>query len=313
MSALSIPPSGVQPILVVLVWRGGERFQRALTSLAQTEKYFKRIIISITSEVESDDVRIANTYLADSAQRGVDSKIEIICTGRELPTMQHQRFWIDHLRGSGSKPNDWILWLAYDDELRRSGIEAVTNPDHSWPLEPDVAYLGPWAIRHETAELMWDGDLNQALESWTSFPAQGPTRLKTSDWLFQQLAQPTYIQMSGSVMTLGSHERLVSGIKPKAGPMRIEMATALSSTHIAEFSEPITTIYGRSNSDRSNYSKTAREEDWDLLLRILAHAIRHPISVIKNGSIFAGKRFRSIVRGVSPREEWRIRSMVSGQ
>jgi hypothetical protein len=313
MSALGIPPSGEQPILVVLVWRGGERFQRALTSLEQTEKYFKRIIISITSEVESDDVRIANTYLADCAQRGLNSKIEIICTGRELPTMQHQRFWIDHLRASGSQPNDWILWLAYDDELRRSGIEAVTNPDHSWPLESDVAYLGPWAIRHETAERIWDGDPNQALESWTSFPKQGPTKLKTSEWLFQQLAQPTYIQMSGSVMTLRSHERLVSGVKPKAGPMRIEMATALSSTHIAEFSEPITIIYGRSNSDRSNYGSSARKEDWDLLLRILAHAIRHPSSVIKNGSRFLGRRIRSIVRGVSPREEWRIRSMVSGK
>ena len=58
--------------------------------------------------------------------------MEVICTGEEWPTMQHQTFWVEYLIRSGLV-QDWIYWLAYDDEVRASGIEAIVDEAGSWP------------------------------------------------------------------------------------------------------------------------------------------------------------------------------------
>jgi hypothetical protein len=134
-----------QPILVVMDYRGGDRFRRCLDSIAPSEQYFSRIIISVTAAIDSEDMAITQQYRLDHPQ----SKIEVICTEVELPTMQHQAFWVDYLEKTGALGSDWIYWLAYDDQIRASGIELLINADGSWRLEPGTAYFGPCAMRHE--------------------------------------------------------------------------------------------------------------------------------------------------------------------
>lgn len=268
-----------QPILVVLVWRGGERFRRALESIGPSEKYFSRVVLSITSEPDSADVRVAHEYIAQRALTGESSKAEIICTRSEFPTMKHQAFWIDYLERTGARDDDWICWLAYDDQLRLAGLSAVTDEDLNWQLERGVTYFGPWAMRHEGPDELWQGVDSDTMESWTSLPLDGPARVSTWDWIQYQLCHPTYIQMSGSVVSLESHKRLVSRFPRKLGPMRIELATAASTNRnlvVEEFPTPISIIYGRSNSDRSNYAKVTRREDTHLILLLVKRLLLNP-------------------------------------
>jgi hypothetical protein len=273
----------LQPILVVLVWRGGERFQRALESIQDVEDCFKRIIFSITSAHDSCDVRIAQEYISNCTANGKPSKAEIICSGIELPTMQHQAFWIDYLKQSHASGDDWILWLAYDDQLRHSGIRSLIDTSGNWQLDEHSTYFGPWAMRHETADQLWNGPKDEVLESWTSFPLTGPKSLPVCDWVGRQLMRPTYMQMSGSLAHLRAHESLIAQFPKKKGPMRIELATALSAgvPRVSELEQPIAVIYGRSNSDRANYAKTARREDLDLALRFMPWIQRDPRGILK--------------------------------
>lgn len=304
-----------QPILVVLVWRGGERFARALESLRGNEKYFSRIIFSVTAPLDSPDLGIAQAYMNATTIEGAHSKAELICTGRELPTMEHQRFWIDYLLSTGASPTDWIYWLAYDDQVRGAGIERIVDEFCNWTLTPKTAYFGPWALRHESADELYSGPWDAPLESWTSFPSGGPLALPVADWIGNQIVQPTYMQMSGSVVPLAAHYALVHEWPKKRGPMRIEMATAQFCASVAEFPEPVSIIYGRSNSDRTNYAKTARKEDVHLTMRLVKSAIQHPSripSLARNG-------FRVLKVGVQltlgktehPSEEWRVRGIVN--
>ena len=48
-----------RPILVMMSWRGGERLQRCLTSIAANKNSFSRIVISITATPDSQDVKLA--------------------------------------------------------------------------------------------------------------------------------------------------------------------------------------------------------------------------------------------------------------
>ncbi len=89
--------------------------------------------------------------------------------------MDHQRFWISYLERTGARPHDWIYWLAYDDQVRLRGIERLVDEHGNWPLEKGTAYFGPWAMRHEQADQLFDGPWDEPLESWTSFPVPGPT------------------------------------------------------------------------------------------------------------------------------------------
>lgn len=278
-----------QPILVVMDYRGGDRLRRCLASVGPAEHHFSRIILSVTASPDSEDMAIARDYLHAAAAAGRPSKVELLCTGDELPTMRHQAFWVDHLERTGCRPSEWILWLAYDDEIRLRGIDAIVGPDGSWPLQRGTAYFGPWAMRHEAADRLWDGDPAADLESWTSFPVPGPTRCTVAMWIARQLEQPTYLQMSGSLCTFRTYLELRDGIPRKTGPMRIEMAAAATSPNrdVAELPEPIVIIYGRPNSDRAAYGDAARREDVHLLGwlgRYVAHRPSAAPSVIAAGA-----------------------------
>ena len=299
--------SNAAPILVCMVWRGGERFARCLTSIHAAHDHFSRIIISVTGPVDGLDM-----HLAQAAQ-SEDPRIEVICTQRELPTMQHQAFWIDHLLSTGAKESDWIYWLAYDDEVRRRGIEAITDSTGAWPLEPGTAYFGPWAMRHEQPDTLWSGDASEPLESWTSFPAQGPTRLPVAQWIADQLRQPTYMQMSGSVNPLRSFIDLKDSKPRKQGPMRIEMAIASAPgiTAVEEFAEPVSIIYGRSDSDRASYGRAARREDAHLAAWLLRHSASHPSAALPLTQAVARSAALTALSTIGlaklPAEEWRVR------
>ena len=300
----------VKPVLVTMVWRGGDRFTRCLASIAESRRHFSRIVISITSDPTSSDMAAATAFAEQHPG------VEVICTGRELPTMQHQTFWVDYLEKTGTNQRDWIYWLAYDDQVRGRGIDALVDIQGSWPLRSDTAYFGPWAMRHEKAEVPFQGPWDVPLESWTSFPAPGPTRLRVLDWIRLQLVQPTYMQMSGSVCQFGSYLAL-RDLKPyKTGPMRIEMATAAAPPNlfVEEFPDPIAIIYGRSNSDRASYGKAARREDLHLLGWITRRLLRHGSDIGRAAHIGANEiatYTRAFVTGQGlPKEEWRVRNWV---
>jgi hypothetical protein len=292
-----------KPILVCMSWRGGERFARALRSIEATRHYFSRVIISVTGPINGPDMAIAR----EAAER--DPSIEVICTGVELPTMKHQAFWITYLQTTQAKPEDWVYWLAYDDEVRKSGLNEITRDGH-WQLEQGTAYFGPWAMRHESPEALWHGDPKEQLESWTSFPKAGPTQLPVAEWITQQLAQPTYMQMSGSVNQLSSFISLRDSFPKKTGPMRIEMAIAAQPhiTTVAEFAEPISIIYGRSNSDRASYGRAARREDLHLISILARRSLKNPSEI--------SSYLSAATNTVNPRrqpaaEEWRVRGLVN--
>lgn len=272
---------GQQPVLVVMDYRGGDRLRRCLASISPVEHRFSRIIVSVTADPVSEDILIVQEYLRFAEANGLPSRVELLCTGRELPTMEHQRFWVDYLESTGCQPTDWILWLAYDDELRPKGIDALVDEDGAWPLIPGSAYFGPWAMRHERADALWSGDRDAPVESWTSFPLEGPLRCSVASWIGRQLEQPTYLQMSGSLCQFSSFLELRDGHPRKRGPMRIEMAAAATTPtrEVAELPEPIVIIYGRPDSDRASYGRAARREDRHLFAWLLRYAIHRPAAL----------------------------------
>ena len=297
----------VQPILVMMSWRGGARLQRCLDSIAQNEDFFKRIIISVTATPESEDMTIASAF------QKAHPNVEVLCTNNELPTMQHQTFWVDYLKGSGVKPDDWIYWLAYDDELNTSGIRQVCDSQRSWHLKLDTVYFGPWAMRHDAPEELWGGDPNEPAPIWTSFPRHSRAKLPVLTWIKKQLDQPTYMQMSGSLIPFRNYVELRDGKPTKSGPMRIEMATALGkhTKFVEELAEPVSYIYGRSNSDRATYGTAARKEDIHLMAWMARYASRNPSTIADLIQISAShiiRQWNQRFRGVKPKgEEWRLR------
>mgnify|MGYP006444230393 CR=1 FL=1 len=303
--------SSARPILVCMVWRGGQRFRRCLASIQAARMHFERVVLSVTSEPDSPDMELARQA------READPNLEVICTERELPTMEHQAFWIDYLQRTGVRGTDWIYWLAYDDEVRTRGIEAIVDPRGGWPLEPGTAYFGPWAMRHESPDELWSGDDTEELESWTSFPVDGPLRLPVSEWIRQQLQQPTYMQMSGSVNPFQSFVDLKERRPRKRGPMRIEMATAAApgTSFVQEFPEPVSIIYGRSNSDRASYGRSARWEDAHLASWLARHSTAHPnqaVTIARSLYAAGSAAVRSALGVVPPaQEEWRVRGSVT--
>lgn len=290
-----------KPILVCMVWRGGERFARCLASIRRARHHFSRVIISVTGPFDGDDMRLARDAQDE------ESSIEVICTGVELPTMKHQAFWVTYLQATQTRSNEWIYWLAYDDEVRLSGLDAITARG-SWPLEPGTAYFGPWALRHESPTRLWDGDPAEELESWTSFPKDGPIRLPVAAWITEQLAQPTYMQMSGSVNPLQAFISLKEQHPRKRGPMRIEMAIAAQpcTKTVAEFSEPVSIIYGRSDSDRASYGRAARWED----LHLLGLLVKRGLISRSELTHYLKSAPRSLTALGRRSEEWRVRGHV---
>jgi len=64
-------------------------------------------------------------------------------------------------------------------------------------FEADSVYFGLWPVRHEQPEQLWSGNPDDPMETWTSSPQEGPTKLPLITWIGDQLKQPTYMQMSG--------------------------------------------------------------------------------------------------------------------
>lgn len=301
----------IQPILVLPVYRGGDRFARALRSLRDSEQYFRRIVISLNSPSGSPDEDTIAEYRAQGP-----TKIEMIQSGTELPWMPHQYFWLDYLEKSGAQPDDWIYWFAHDDEIKPSGIANLVDERGNWPLEDGTIYLGPWGMRYDEPERLYDGPRDTEVESWTSFPVNGPLRLSVGEWIAQQLEQPTYINMSGCITQLGSFQQLRDFPIAKPGGMRIEMATAAAPRNLVvqEFPEPVIITYTCKASDRTKYAKVARKDDRHMVAWLANYVAHHPSAVIPStraaAKVALGYLKVLTKRGSLPQEDWRFRQNV---
>ena len=301
----------LQPILVMPVYRGGERFARALASLRGAEHYFRRIVVSLNGPAGSGDEQTLAAYRAQGP-----TKIEVVQTGAELPWMAHQYFWVGRLEASGVSPDDWIYWFAHDDEVKPSGIASLVDADGNWPLRPGTIYLGPWAMRHDEPDRLYDGPHDTDLESWTSFPIAGPQVLPVAEWIAQQLEQPTYINMSGCITTLRTFQELRDFAVTKPGGMRIEMAAAAAPHNlvVAEFPQPVIITYGCEASDRTKYAKVARKDDRHLVAWLANYALHHPsaLRAFARASTAVAASYARVLtkRGSLPAEEWRRRDIV---
>lgn len=301
----------VKPILVVMVWRGGDRFLRCLRSIDHSSQYFSKILISVTSDPNSPDM-LAAIKFASSHQN-----CEVICTGVELPTMRHQDFWVTHLENAGVNPKNWIYWLAYDDQVWPRGLAALSNSKHELDLDSHSVYFGPWAMRHEQPDVLWNGSETDHMEVWTSFPKTGPTTLPLLTWISDQLQQPTYMQMSGSVIPFENYLQLRDTIPKKTGPMRIEMATAagINTRFVKEFAKPVSVIYGRSNSDRATYGSAARAEDIHLVRYLVKYVKSKPSQIPSLAGLVIQQSFIKVRERLGSRkprtEEWRVRTMTA--
>ena len=301
----------LQPVLVMPVYRGGLKFERALDSVRRSERYFRRIIVSLNGPLESADRVAIDRYLASAP-----SKVEVIQTGTELPWMEHQYFWVTHLERTGETADTWVYWFAHDDQLRPRGIAAQVDSDGSWRLKSRTVYLGPWGMRYDPLGEMYAGDMNAPVESWTSFPLGGPLRLSVAEWIAQQLEQPTYINMSGCVTQLASFQDMRAFVVPKPGGMRIEMATAAAPRNlfVEEFSEPLVITYTSKGSDRTTYAAVARQDDRHLAAWLANYVLRHPragLPTLRAAANVASSHLRvRMGRGTLPTEDWRYRSTV---
>lgn len=107
-------------------WRDGQQFERCLTSIVGGAHHSQRIVLSFMSSVNSensDDMKDANAFQEQHPQ------VDVICTGKELPPMQHQASRVDYIDRSVAQPTDWGYWLAHDDEPEATGIDAITDDD----------------------------------------------------------------------------------------------------------------------------------------------------------------------------------------
>ena len=301
----------LQPVLVMPVYRGGAKFQRALESVRGAEDFFKRVIISLNSPLGSPDERTVEDFRAAG-----DTNIEVIQTGEELPWIPHQFFWLDYLESTGEGSGSWVMWFAHDDELRPRGISNLVDHQGNWPLEDGTIYLGPWGMRYDPPGELFDGDRNGPLESWTSFPVDGPLRMPVAQWIADQLVQPTYINMSGCATKLESFRQLRDYPYSKPGGMRIEMATAAApiNTTVEEFSEPIVITYTSKGSDRTTYSAVARKDDAHMVVWWTNYLLHHPsgIPATTRAATTLVRRALSVRTGRSAPapEEWRRRTTI---
>lgn len=301
-------PRPLQPVLVLPVYRGGQKFERALRSLQAAEPFFRRIVVSMNSPINSPDLETVNEYLAKAP-----SKAEVIHTLEELPWMAHQYFWLDYLEKSGEGPTDWVLWFAHDDQLRPQGMRACTDATGAWTLEDRTIYLGPWGMRYDPPGGLYDGPADAPLESWTSFPLDGPLRLSVGEWIAQQLEQPTYINMSGCITQLASFQAMRRFPVAKPGGMRIEMATAAApnNLHVKELSEPVVITHTSPSTDRTTYAKVARKDDVHMVTWLANYLAHHPKAIAPTVRAFNRLAARATIQralGNKPvREDWRHR------
>jgi len=296
---------------VLPVYRGGEKFQRALDSVRAAEQHFRRVVVSLNGPLDSEDAARVAAYRAASPTR-----LEVIQTGVELPWMAHQYFWLDHLEQTGELARDWVFWFAHDDQVRTTGIEHLVDDQGNWPLLPQTIYLGPWGMRYDPPGGVYEGPADAPLESWTSFPLAGPLRLPVGEWIAQQLEQPTYINMSGCVTQLASFQALRSFPVAKPGGMRIEMATAAAPNNrtVQEFAEPVVITHTSPVSDRTTYAKVARQDDRHMALWLANYIVRHPAAAVPatRASARVARDYLRVLtrRGTLANEDWRFRETL---
>ena len=305
-------PRPLQPILVLPVYRGGLKFERALRSVRAAEPFFRRIVISLNSPADSPDLETVENYRNDGP-----STIEVIHTHEELPWMAHQYFWLDYLERTGEGPDSWVLWFAHDDQLRVAGIEAMTSTNGSWPLGERTIYLGPWGMRYDPPGGLYDGPADAPLESWTSFPIDGPLRLSVAEWIAQQLEQPTYINMSGCVTQLASFQAMRRFPVAKPGGMRIEMATAAApnNLYVQELDEPVVITHTSPSTDRTTYAAVARKDDAHMVAWLANYLTRHPSAIpatARAASKLASRGFtQRLGKSEAVTEDWRMRETLA--
>ena len=171
-------------------------------------------------------------------------------------------------------------------------------------------------MRYDPLGGMYEGPADAPLESWTSFPIDGPLRLPVGEWIAQQLEQPTYINMSGCVTQLASFQALRRFPVAKPGGMRIEMATAAAPGNLAveEFSTPVVITHTSKGSDRTTYAAVARKDDAHMAAWLGNYVLRHPSALMPTtraatrvGGAYARK---ALGRGSLPAEDWRYRETV---
>ena len=301
----------LQPVLVLPVYRGGDKFRRALASMRPAESYFRRIVVSLNASRGSSDENIIEEYRATGS-----SKVEVIQTNAELPWIPHQYFWLDYLSKTGERARDWLLWFAHDDQLRLRGLHSIADVDRSWRLTEGTIYLGPWGMRYDPPGGLYDGPVDAPLESWTSFPLAGPLRLPVSKWIAQQLEQPTYINMSGCITQLASFQAIRQFPIPKPGGMRIEMATAAApiNLHVQELSQPVVITHTSTSTDRTTYAPVARRDDVHLVAWLANYLMRHPSAIppiARAAASLASRSLRHVAqRNSFVREDWRYRSTL---
>ena len=304
-------PRPLQPVLVLPVYRGGRKFDRALSSLRSAEPFFRRVVVSLNSPSDSPDLAALNDYLSQ-----IPSKVEAIHTLEELPWMAHQYFWLDYLEKTGEASTDWVLWFAHDDQLRPQGMEALSDENGSWTLGDRTIYLGPWGMRYDPPGGMYDGPADSPLESWTSFPLDGPLRLSVGEWIAQQLEQPTYINMSGCITQLASFQAMRRFPVSKPGGMRIEMATAAApnNLYVEELSEPVVITHTSPSTDRTTYANVARKDDAHMVSWLANYIAHHPTALGSTARASATIIKRAITqrlgRDSSVGEDWRMRTTL---
>lgn len=297
-----------RPLLVVPVYRGGLRFERCLASLIHAGEFFSGLVLSINGPSDSPDLMLAQKF-----QESVDFPVEILNTEVGMTSMDHIRYWTAHLRKAKIPLDQQIMWLGHDDELDPVGL-AQSCPDGVWPLRENTMVLGPWKLRHEAVDSLYEIPINEKIETWTCFPDSLQVPMESMEWACDQLVHPTYINLTGGVFPFRSLLEVIDFKPRKVAAMRMEMtlATALGSTYITELPEAITIVYGRADSDRATISRRdALSDDRNLLLWLGKFAAKTPRSrkrfaqtMLRLGllrvRIFLG-------RAQPPEEDWVVR------
>lgn len=225
--------------------------------------FFSGLLLSINGSPDSPDLIAARQF-----QATVDFPITILNTGVELSSMDHIRYWGSFLRDIKTPVDQHVMWLGHDDELNPVGL-AKSCRNGFWTLSEDTMILGPWKLRHESTDSLYQVPVNEVLETWTCFPDSPPIYMKSMDWACDQLVHPTYINLTGGVFPLRSLLEVIDFKPRKVAAMRMEMtlATAVGSKFITELPEAITIVYGRADSDRAMISrKDALSDDRNLFL-----------------------------------------------
>ena len=305
LSGLATDP---RPVLLIPVYRGGERFERCLSSLTCAPEYFSAVVLSMNSPRESADHLLALEF-----QASAKLPVVVLNTGTELTSMDHSRFWANELRTQFLPETTQLMWLGHDDELDPEGL-AISCPGGSWPIRESTMLLGPWKLRHESVGELYRVPEDEQLEVWTCFPDQQSKPQTAIDWVCDQLLHPTYLNLTGGVFPFAGVLDIVDHRIRKQSGMRMEMtlATTRGSRYITELPEPVTIVYGRADSDRATIPAVhARADDRQLMKWLTRYASFTPTAKVRLAATVAKLttlRARVAIGKASlPAEDWVVR------